>query len=97
MHREKKFSHFDLKSWVIGGIKIQLNFLGQNGSIFSLRAPREKMSHFDPKTWVTGRTKIWPNFLGQNDNYFLSTPIEKIESFWPKKLSLAELTFDPTF
>ena len=33
VHREKKFSHFDLKSWVTGGIKIQPNFLGQNDSI----------------------------------------------------------------
>ena len=30
-------------------------------------------------------------------NFSLSAPIEKIESFWPKKLSLAKLKFDPTF
>ena len=43
VHREKKLSHFDLKSWVTGGIKIRPNFLGQNDSIFSLSAPREKI------------------------------------------------------
>ena len=42
VHREKKLSHFDLKSWVTGGIKIRPNFLGQNDSIFSLSATREK-------------------------------------------------------
>ena len=55
---DSKLSHFDLKSWVTGGIKIQPNFLGQSDSIFSLSAPRGKMSHFDSKTWVTGGTKI---------------------------------------
>ena len=34
VHREKKLSHFDLKSWVTGGIKIRPNFLGQNDTIF---------------------------------------------------------------
>ena len=77
VHREKKFSHFDLKTWVTGRIKIQPNFLGQNDSIFSLSAPREKNSQFDPKTWVTGGTKIWPNFLGQNDSIFCSVRREK--------------------
>ena len=43
VHREKKFSHFDLKSWVTGGTKIRHNFLGQNDSIF-LSVHREKNS-----------------------------------------------------
>ena len=34
VQQEKKFSHFDLKSWVTGGIIILPNFLGQNDSIF---------------------------------------------------------------
>ena len=28
VHQEKKLSQFDPKSWVTGGIKIWLNFLG---------------------------------------------------------------------
>ena len=43
MHREKKLSHFDLKSWVTGEIKIRLNYLGQNDLIFSLSARGEKI------------------------------------------------------
>ena len=57
VQREKKLSHFDLKSWVTGEIKLKPNFLGQNDSMFSLSAPREKkikkLSHFDPKSWAT--------------------------------------------
>ena len=118
VHREKKLSHFDLKIWVTGGIKIRPNFLGQNDSIFSLSAPREKLSHSDPKSWLTGGTKIkiitqffaqcterntWviltlkveslgqlkfdPTFQVKMTPFFLSAPIEKIESFWPKMLS----------
>ena len=34
VHQEKKFSHFDPKTWVTGGTKIWHNFLGQNDSIF---------------------------------------------------------------
>ena len=41
VHREKQLSHFDLKSWVTGGIKIQPNFLGQNDSFF-LSVHRER-------------------------------------------------------
>ena len=41
VQREKKLSHFDLKSWVTGGTKIWSNFLGQNDSIF-LSVHREK-------------------------------------------------------
>ena len=48
VHREKKLSHFVLKSWVTGGIKIRPNSLGQNYSIFSLSAPREKIESFWP-------------------------------------------------
>ena len=59
-HQEKKLSHFDLKSWVTGGLKFDLksvvtggikirpNFLGQNDSIFSISAPREKIESFWP-------------------------------------------------
>ena len=39
----EKLSHIDLKSWVTGEIKIRLNFLGQNDSIFSLSAPEQKI------------------------------------------------------
>ena len=44
----KKWSHFDLKSWVIGGTKIWPNFLSQTDSIFSLGAPRERIESFWP-------------------------------------------------
>ena len=77
VHREKKLSHFDLKSWVTGGIKIRPNFLGQNDSIFSLSAPREKLNHFVPKSWVTGGTNILSDFLGQNNWIFRSVHREK--------------------
>ena len=72
-----KMSHFNLKSWLTGGMKIRPNFLGQNDSIFLLSAPRKKKIHFDPQSWVTGGTKIWPNFLGQNDSIFHSVHWEK--------------------
>ena len=42
MHREKKMSHFDLKSWVSGETKIRLNFLGQNDSIFLSQCTERK-------------------------------------------------------
>ena len=48
VHREKKLSHFVLKSGVTGGIKIRPNFSSQNDSIFSLSAPREKIESFWP-------------------------------------------------
>ena len=48
VHQEKKLSHFDLKSWVTGEIKIWYIFLGQNDSIFSLSAPRENIESFWP-------------------------------------------------
>ena len=63
VHREKKLSHFDLKSWVTGRINIRPNFLGQNESIFCSVHREKKLSHFDPKSWVTGGTKIWPKKL----------------------------------
>ena len=94
----EKLSHFDLKSWVAGGIKILPIFLGQNESIFSLSAPREKLRHFDPKSWVTGGTKIWPNFLGQNDWIFRSVHRENNWVILTLKVeSQAELKFDLTF
>ena len=41
VHREKKLSHFDPKSWVTGGTKIWLNFVGQN-DLISRSVHREK-------------------------------------------------------
>ena len=34
VHREKKLSHFDPKTWATGGTKIWHSFLVQNDSIF---------------------------------------------------------------
>ena len=48
VHQEEKLSHYDLKSWVTGEIKIRHIFLGQNDSIFSLSAPRENIESFWP-------------------------------------------------
>ena len=75
VHREKKFSHFDLKSWVIGGIKIQPNFLGQNDTIFFC-----ELSHFDLKSWVTGGIIIR---LGKVSNWriFESIELSKLSQF----------------
>ena len=47
VHREKKIeqlSHFGLKSWVTGGIRILIrpNFLGQNDSIFFSQCTKKK-------------------------------------------------------
>ena len=61
----------------IGGTKLWPKFLGQDDSIFLLRAPREKMSHLDLKNWITGGTKIGPNFLSQNDSIFSLVHQEK--------------------
>ena len=49
VHREKQFSHFDLKSWVTGGIEIQPNFLGQNDSIFRSVHREKKLRHLTLK------------------------------------------------
>ena len=87
----EKMSHFDLKKIEsLAELKIWPKFLGQNDSIFSLRAPREKMSRLDLKklkhrrnlkfglkSWVTDRKKSWPKLLGQNDSIFLSVHREK--------------------
>ena len=81
VHREKKFSHFDYKSWVTGGIKIQPNFLSQNDSIFRSVHREKKLSHFDPKTWVIVGTKIWQLFMSKWLNFLLLAPREIIESF----------------
>ena len=54
VHREKKLSNFDLKSWVAGGIKIRPNCLGQNDSIFRSMHREKYLSHFDLKSWITG-------------------------------------------
>ena len=44
-------------------------------------------SHFDLKSSVEFKFCQWLNFLGQYDSTFsLSTPREKIESFWPEKM-----------
>ena len=48
VQREKNFSHFDLKCWVTGGIKIQPNFLGQNDSIFFAQWTERKNELFWP-------------------------------------------------
>ena len=46
------------------------------------------MSHFDLLSWVEFLFRQWLNFLSQNDSIFsLGALREKIESFWPKKLS----------
>ena len=53
VHREKKLSHFDLKSWVTDRTKIQIlvppvtQVLGQNDSIFLSVHREKKFSHFD--------------------------------------------------
>ena len=54
VHKEKKLSHFVLKSWVAGGAKILPNFLGQMTQFFRSVHKEKKMSHFDLKRWVTG-------------------------------------------
>ena len=84
VHRGKKLSHSDPKSWVTAGTKIWPNFLGQNDSIFHSMHREKYLSHFDQKSWVTGGTKIWPNFLSQTDPIFsLSAPRKRIQLFWP--------------
>ena len=48
VHREKKLSHLDLKSWVSGGIKIQPNFLGQMIQFFRSAHREKKIESFWP-------------------------------------------------
>ena len=58
VHREKKLSHFDLKSWVTGGTIIQNILLSQNDSIFLSVHREKKFSLLDLKSSVTGEIKI---------------------------------------
>ena len=51
VHRKKKLSHSDPKSWVTGGTKIWPNFLGQNDSIF-------RSMHREKYTWVISTLKV---------------------------------------
>ena len=62
-----------------------LNFLGQNGSMFSLSALRENWIIFHIKSWVTDVAEIRHNFIGQNDSVFLFSVLRE------KKLSHFDL------
>ena len=74
VHREKLLSHFNPESWVAGGTKIWLNFLGQNDSIFC------ELSHYDIKSWVTGRIIILPGKVS-NWRIFESIELSKLSQF----------------
>ena len=97
-HREKKLSHFDLKSWVTGGIRILPNFVRQNDSIFHSVHREKKLSHFDPKSWVTGLTKIWSNFWVKMTQFFALRSEKNNWAILTLRLeSQAELQFNPNF
>ena len=60
LHWKKKWSHFDLKSWVTGGTKIRHGIPSNLTQIFS--------------NYLESRVKFyfhqWLNFSGQNDSIF---------------------------
>ena len=68
MHREKKLSHFNTKSWVAGGTKIWPKKL----TLGELK--------FDLKTWVTGGIIIRPGKVS-NWRIFESIELSKLSQF----------------
>ena len=88
IHREKKLSHFDPKSWVTGGTEIRSGKMG-NWRIFeSIRL--SMLSQFDSQCWVNltlNVESIWLSMLSQFDSQCWVNLTLNVESVWLSMLS----------
>ena len=96
VHREEKMSHFDLKSWVTGGIIIRAGKVS-NWRIFE-SIGLSMLSQFDSQCWVNLDSQCWINLtlnvesiglsmLSQFDSQCWVNLTLNIESIWLSMLS----------
>ena len=84
IHRKKKWSHFDLKSWVTGGIKIWLG-IPSSWRIFESNW-LDIESQFDWNILQYSVTRL--NFLGQNDSISSFSIADDANNDWRNVLSI---------
>ena len=95
---EKKLSHFDPRSWVIGWTKIWPNLLGQNDSIFAQCTERNNWVIFTLRVELLAELKFDPSFQVKMTQFFcLCTDWKKLSHFDLKSWVTGGTKILPTF
>ena len=87
IHWEKKWSHFDLKSWATGGTKIRPGILSNLTQLFSNDSESRVEFYFPSDSIFLGQNHSiirskWLHLLGQNDSIYWVNMTQFFSSKW---------------